>query len=1269
MSNLNNKNNQQLYKIYKTLVRQKKARKKLSWPNRKSNFISEIRRLRAITSVRERKRELVSLNLNKKSNSYLWAKYKSLRKKINYKSKIYKKNKFNRIMWPTTKSIYIKGIKDIKSILTIRAMTINKEITKLPVNKRMSFIRKYKRFTMDTIHSRMLQLSNISNFSSVREINDSNKAKHLVTLMKYERTFKKFNVERNLKILRKTNKQLRDTKSFVSKNMRIHSRFDVEGIFQNLDIYFDREKITFIEMSYLNNDGSEKIYYYLLDRKGIKTIKDILDSLAGPGDNTFNTKDTKNYLRTILLRKAKGIRIRLEHIDDIPAYKQVYLKRDGNFFQYYNLLEKLNLEKYGIFNKFSERKMNENCLVTALISAGLKNDNLKAIIGQFIVGDSVPICKLIKIAPMLDIYIRLKLLKNDKKSSKIISYGDNTKKLVNLGLLDNHYFINEEIPYQKYAIKHYFEICDEESWELIRGKNQNGCYLRADKGMFSFKIIMELLKNKNTHLKQIPTIDLLNLNYVNIDKDKINVVLNNDDVDDIKEGIYNYSEPKDKFDFSIQKFTLDTEATVQGKHKAYQISINDMDESKVIVCKYGNDCVKDGLSELFKYILAKINKKNIRKKSEMELDAIVYVHNLKYDFAHLKDHIKVHRFIYNGYKIIAYKMSVYEDGKLINIQFRDSYSMITASLSKFAKMFDLDVCKDIYPYEAYNNSNINKDSMGIFDALMYIKKGDRKQFLKNLDDLNIRKGGRFDHKKYAQFYCNQDVTVLSNGLKKFNDMTIEAISLSIYPYLTSSSLGDAYMKREGVYDGCYKMKEVKQLFIQRSLVGGKCQTQSNKKFNIKDVISDFDAVSLYPSAMLRLAVDFGGYLKGTPKPFINTILSDKLYDDVNNNVRSFLSNKPNIDYEWLEKNTDGYFVEIEIIKDYPIKRKFPVLSKIYDNKRNWVNDLKGLVVVDKITLEDLVEYHGLIPNQHFWIHQGYYFNEGRNNKIGTVIKKLFDARKKYKKEGNPIQSIFKLIMNSAYGKTIQKSHEDNYKFFYDKKLPNDEINTAFNQLIRFIYTNRAYVKSFEKINDKCYMLKHSKFQSNYYFNFNHLGSEVLSMSKRIMNEVQFICDDNDINTFYQDTDSIHMLTSDITKLEEVYRGKYNRELIGKELGQFHSDFDNVLEIDGKIVKADRVDSVHMIILGKKCYYDKLRLIYNDEIYYKDHIRMKGIPDSIIKEKCKCEGRTVLGLYKNLYKGKQEEFDLAMDSMIKPSFEFINWEVKTRVKFLRKIKFI
>ena len=58
----------------------------------------------------------------------------------------------------------------------------------------------------------------------------------------------------------------------------------------------------------------------------------------------------------------------------------------------------------------------------------------------------------------------------------------------------------------------------------------------------------------------------------------------------------------------------------------------------------------------------------------------------------------------------------------------------------------------------------------------------------------------------------------------------------------------------------------------------------------------------------------------------------------------------------------------------------------------------------------------------FDIIEGYYFNEGFNDTINTVIKDLYDLRKKLKTQKNPAEQAYKLFMNSMYGIKLFKSN-------------------------------------------------------------------------------------------------------------------------------------------------------------------------------------------------------------------------------------------------------
>ena len=181
-----------------------------------------------------------------------------------------------------------------------------------------------------------------------------------------------------------------------------------------------------------------------------------------------------------------------------------------------------------------------------------------------------------------------------------------------------------------------------------------------------------------------------------------------------------------------------------------------------------------------------------------------------------------------------------------------------------------------------------------------------------------------------------------------------------------------------------------------------------------------------------------------------------------------------------------------------------------------------------------------------------------------------------------------------------------------------------------------------------------------------MASLVLSMSKRIMNEVMVLADLNNIDIFTQDTDSMHIDRRHVEKLAELYKKQYNKELIGKSLGQFSSDFDShILKNSGDIV------AIKSIFLGKKSYID---VLYdgNSRGVVDYHIRMKGIPTNSIHAKCKEMGVNPYELYEKMFNGEAIEFNLCADE---------NNNFKTKIKkytmfgykniseFWRKVKFI
>ena len=77
------------------------------------------------------------------------------------------------------------------------------------------------------------------------------------------------------------------------------------------------------------------------------------------------------------------------------------------------------------------------------------------------------------------------------------------------------------------------------------------------------------------------------------------------------------------------------------------------------------------------------------------------------------------------------------------------------------------------------------------------------------------------------------------------------------------------------------------------------------------------------------------------------------------------------------------------------------------------NDMVGeTVYVDKTALEDAIHFQEIECE----ILDDYYFNEGHNKTINSVIRHLYSKRKELKQAKNPTHLAIKEIMGNMYGK-------------------------------------------------------------------------------------------------------------------------------------------------------------------------------------------------------------------------------------------------------------
>jgi hypothetical protein len=583
---------------------------------------------------------------------------------------------------------------------------------------------------------------------------------------------------------------------------------------------------------------------------------------------------------------------------------------------------------------------------------------------------------------------------------------------------------------------------------------------------------------------------------------------------------------------------------------------------------------------------------------------LVYFHNLKFDFSFIMKMIQL--IVHSVEKdSSAYQFTCIHGG--VRFIFRDLWKIIPLALKNFTS-FGIDIEKDVMPYDYYTLENYKKKFGDIEEALKYIEKDeDKKKFLSNIKKLDIEKDGKFNMHKYCTYYLKKDVIVMRKGYYKFKKIIKDNLDLDIEKFLSISSIADAYMIKKGCYDGCYTISGNYRRFIMKCIYGGRVMSKHYLKHLITDKkISDFDACSLYPSSINRMK----GFPKGKPTGFYGDYI----------------------------KKYDMYFVEVKITKvgkilDFPI---IPYRQKdgsvIYSNKiRN------QSVYVDKYMLEDIVNFH----KAEYKIIRGVGFDQGFNDKCKEVMRGLYDLRLKYKKQNNKAQLVIKLIMNAIYGKTIVKASNVSIVYKNSRAGSNRYISKNYNRLYR--YSEWQTGKHRFKVHNQT--LTHA--------NRPHIGCNVLSMSKRIMNEVMVCAQDNGIEIYYQDTDSMHMDYDKIDQLSQKFKEKYGRQLVGGYMHQFHNDFNH----------GDY--SEFSCILGKKCYLD---IVYDIKTGKRSpHIRMKGIPHQcIINQASNIE--ELKKMYIDLYEGKTKEFDLVKDSN-KPNFRWReNMSIYYEDDLKRKISF-
>lgn len=907
--------------------------------------------------------------------------------------------------------------------------------------------------------------------------------------------------------------------------------------------------------------------HYTLSPENIKNISQMVEEGGYLVENMVGISESDMKMVYDIITTSEII---------ITTYNKTNRNRfiGGAFFSYYLKDHiNINLNDLQIYKRDCDDKTRnlDNCLLYALRQYGIDDSKLEKI-KDMIKLKHIPLTDIKKVSDKLKIGITIWRMRDDLDKIRTVIYGKEYDINVNIGYIENHYFLVKDCDYTSYSIKNYDLVKDLDHFNMIydkRGRICNNRYINT------FQLLHIMMKYKDYFFDKIDAGNINKYDEIYLDKLKENLF------ECLDYGEDNYRE------VSFDKTKIEPDLDCDEKTK---IVYFDFETGKI---------KRNGKTFVEPFLCCTIDN-NGNKRSfvgyncaydmlcSLKENTILIAHNAKFDYTFLTKHLWKCKEICNGSAFITF--TGYFGN--IKIQIKDSLKLIPMRLVEFPKAFKLDYHKEFMPYDLYTGDNIDLRYIEYDAVLDYISNdNDKEIFDENIVKWDLVKDDYVDMIKYAQKYCEIDVELLRDGYNIFRDNCISHFNIDVNKILTIPTLADKYLISEGCYDGVFELSGQPRQFIQNCIIGGRTMCSNNEKHILENVkINDFDAVSLYPSAMYRI----NGFLKGLPK-----ILN-------------------NLDYN-VVKNYDGYFIQIKI-KKIGIKRKFALCSYIDDNGvRNFTNDLiDRIIFIDKTGLEDLINFQ----NVEFEIIKGYYFDDGFNNKINDVIKFIFDKRLQLKKEKNVGQLIYKLIMNSGYGKAIQKSHDTDTKLFDSRERFEVYLSKNYNKIKSWI----------EYDNGKKFKATIGSTMTDH-FNRAHIGVEILSMSKRIMNEVICLAEDNDLDIYYQDTDSIHIDDKDIQVLSELYKNKYDKDLIGNNLGQFHSDF----ELHGADKDIIATDS---IFLGKKSYADKLIGYDKDGNKVEGfHFRMKGIPSKVIEYYCNEKKIDIFDLYKKMYNGDKIEFDL------------------------------
>ena len=113
--------------------------------------------------------------------------------------------------------------------------------------------------------------------------------------------------------------------------------------------------------------------------------------------------------------------------------------------------------------------------------------------------------------------------------------------------------------------------------------------------------------------------------------------------------------------------------------------------------------------------------------------------------------------------------------------------------------------KEIMPYDLYNEERIKRKYIPIDEIRPYLNINKMNEMIKNAKEWGCLFGEKIDIISYSLRYCLMDVEILYICFNRYRATCIKDFDMDVINHMTISSFVDYYFRKNGCYEGCYKM--------------------------------------------------------------------------------------------------------------------------------------------------------------------------------------------------------------------------------------------------------------------------------------------------------------------------------------------------------------------------------------------------------------------------------------------------------------------------------